>query len=93
MENRLSELTVEIEKVKLHLQNLRIEYDNHFNELYKTIKVYPGKNIVPKIKIETGFHCYHEPSQYGRGTHVIVIPYNKFSEELKKQLHETYDDL
>ena len=48
-----------------------------------------------KITEETGLYCYHRPcSNYsmGRGTHYIVIPIGKYSDDLKEDLIKKYDD-
>ena len=74
---------------------LLILYIDKFESMYKTVKIYPGEIIVEKIKKETGFHCYHEKVDsysMGRGTHVIVIPIEKYSDDLKNELISKYDD-
>jgi hypothetical protein len=81
------------------IQNLRDDlaelYREKFNITYKTVRIYPGKRIEEKIKEETGFYCYHEKADsysMGRGTHVIVIPIEKYSDDLKNDLVSKYDD-
>ena len=73
---------------------LLILYRDKFESMYKTVEIYPGKRIEEKIKKETGFHCYHKPCEgysMGRGTHVIVIPIEKYSDDLKTELKSKYD--
>ena len=73
---------------------LLILYRGKFEALYKNVEVYPGERIEEKIKKETGFHCYRKPCEgysMGRGTHVIVIPIEKYSDDLKNQLKSKYD--
>lgn len=71
-------------------------YRDKYNETYETIRIHPGERIEELISKETGFYCYHEPCQSiysaGRGTHIIVIPKEKFTEELKEELVKKYDD-
>lgn len=64
-----------------------------YNAKYKRICIYPGADITEKIKIETGFNCHHESCGYsmGRGTHVIEIPIEQYTEELEKKLKDDYD--
>jgi len=76
-------------------EELRDLYREKFDSMYKTVRIHPGERIEEKIKAETGFHCYHEPApgySMGRGTHVIVIPIDKWSEDLKNSLIAKYDD-
>jgi hypothetical protein len=73
---------------------LLILYRDKYEALYKTVDIYPGERIEEKIKKETGFHCYHRPCEnnsMGRGTHVIVIPIEKYSDDLENQLKSKYD--
>lgn len=81
----------ELENFIMELISLR---NKKYNELFKTIKIYPGRRIEGKIKEETGYYCYHVPAtgSAGRGTHIIVIPREKYTEELEKELIEKYDD-
>lgn len=81
----------EIEELRY---DLLLMYRDKFNSLYKTVEIYPGERIEEKIKKETGFDCYHKPCEgysMGRGTHVIVIPIEKYSYDLKKELILKYD--
>ena len=83
----------EIEELRY---DLLIMYQDKFNSLYKTVEIYPGERIDEKIKKETGFHCYHKSCEgysMGRGTHVIVIPIEKYSDDLKNELISKYDDV
>ena len=83
----------EIEELRY---DLLLMYQDKFNSLYKTVEVYPGERIEEKIKKETGFHCYRKPCEgysMGRGTHVIVIPIEKYSDDLKNELISKYDDV
>ena len=73
------------------IQSLQVKSFN-----YKKIVNSPatGERIDEKIKNETGFHCYHKPCEgysMGRGTHVIVIPIEKYSDDLKTELKSKYD--
>ena len=73
---------------------LLILYRDKFESMYKTVEIYPGERIEEKIKKETGFHCYYKPCEgysMGRGTHVIVIPIEKYSDDLKTELKSKYD--
>ena len=73
---------------------LLILYRDKFNSLYKTVEVYPRERIEDNIKKETGFHCYYKQCEgysMGSGTHVIVIPLEKYSDDLKNQLKSEYD--
>ena len=73
---------------------LLILYRDKFESMYKTVETYPGEIIEEKIKKETGFRCYHKPCEgysMGRGTHVIVIPIEKYSDDLKTELKSKYD--
>lgn len=82
----------ELDYIRDELRYLRNE---KFDNTYKVVEVFPGTRLVEKIKKETGFHCYHKPSEgysMGRGTHVIVIPIEKYSEELEKELIEKYGE-
>ena len=75
-------------------QFIRIRKDK-FNSQYKTVCIYPGNRIENKITKETGFECYHKPCEgysMGRGTHVIVIPIEKYNEKLKDYLISKYDE-
>jgi len=82
------------------IQSLRSElYDLYckiYNSRYKEIRIHPGEIITDKISKETGFRCYHQvPRQEysaGRGTHVIVIPKEQYTEELAQELRNKYDD-
>ena len=82
----------ELDNLKDKLQWLRNE---KFNNTYKVVEIYPGERIEEKIKKETGFHCYHKSCEgysMGRGTHVIVIPIEKYSNDLKNELISKYND-
>ena len=83
----LSELT---ELISL-LKNLR---NKKWDNAYKEIKIHPGERIEDKIFKETGFKCFHEPAHnsLGRGTHVICIPKERYSNELEQELRTKYDD-
>ena len=73
---------------------LLILYRDKFESMYKTVEIYTGERIEEKIKKETGFPCYHKPCEgysMGRGTHVIVIPIEKYSDDLKTELKSKYD--
>ena len=75
--------------------DLLIMYQDKFDSLYKTVEIYPGERIEEKIKKETGFHCYHKSCEgysMGRVTHVIVIPIEKYSNDLKNELISKYND-
>ena len=83
----------EIEELRY---DLLIMYRDKFDSLYKTVEIYPGERIEEKIKKETGFNCYHkscEGNPLGRGTHVIVIPIEKYSNDLKNKLISKYDSI
>lgn len=78
------------------ISELKIQRRDLFNSMYKIVEVFPGVRIEDKIEKETGFACYHKPVEgytMGRGTHCIVIPVEQYTEELKKKLVETYDNL
>ena len=82
----------EIQELRTYLADL---YREKFENTYKTVRIHPGERIEEKIKKETGFHCYHEKadsSSMGRGIHVIVIPIEKYSDNLKNELISKYDD-
>ena len=81
----------ELENLIYALNDLRRE---KYNKAYVEILIYPGNMIVDKIIKETGYDCYHLPSENtaGRGTHVIVIPREVYTEELKERLVKEYDD-
>lgn len=82
----------ELDYIRDELEYIRNE---KFDSTYKTVKVFPGSKLVEKIIEETGFYCYHRPCEgysMGRGTHVIVIPIEKYSEELEQQLIKKYDE-
>ena len=91
--NNCLELTIsELDNLKDKLKDLRNE---KFNNIYKIVEIYPGERIESKIIEETGFYCYYSPCEgysMGRGTHYIVIPIEKYSDSLKKELIEKYDD-
>lgn len=77
-------------------EELSFMYRDKFEASYRTIHVYPGERLVEKIKEETGFHCYHKPSEgysSGRGTHVIVVPIEKYTDQLVQELTEKYNIL
>lgn len=66
-----------------------------WDNTYKEIRIHPGERIEDKIFKETGFKCFHESSynySCGRGTHVICIPKEKYSNELEQELRAKYDD-
>jgi hypothetical protein len=87
--------TLSLEEISTLIESAKDIYTQKYNSQYKKVYIYPGEYIVDKIIKETGFHCYHvKPRDYslGRGTHVIVIPIEKYSEELKEELIKKYDD-
>lgn len=91
--NKCKKLSVD--EISYIIEQLQYLQRDKFESLYKTINIYPGEIIVDKIKKETGFECYHESCKgysMGRGTHVIVIPIEKYTDDLKKELIEKYDD-
>ena len=82
----------ELDNLKDKLQWLRNE---KFNNTYKVVEIYPGERIESKVTEATGFYYYHKHSKgysMGRGTHYIVIPIEKYSDSLNKELIEKYDD-
>ncbi len=84
-----------LEDIDYLIGQLRDLYSERFNSVFKVVKVYPESNIVERIKTETGFHCYHKPYKECdgcRGTHIIVIPIEKYSVELERELISRYDD-
>ncbi len=84
-----------LSEIKELREDLLEIYKEKFKTLYTTVRIHPGERIEEKIKSETGFYCYHEPSNSystGRGTHVIVIPKDVYSDELKNDLTSKYDD-
>jgi hypothetical protein len=77
------------------IDKLRAIRNQKFNEQFVEIEIHPGHYQVENIMRETGFHSYHKPcvrETMGRGTTYIVIPKDKYSEELEKELIEKYDD-
>jgi len=80
-----------IGNLDLLIDELKRIRNRKFNETYKTVKVYPGRRLETTIQNETGFYCYFVPHEYGRGTHIIVIPIKKWSEKLQNELLEKYD--
>lgn len=89
MYNNCLELTIsELDTLRDKLKDLRNE---KFNNTYKVVEIYPGERIESKVTEETGFYCYYRPCEgysMGRGTHYIVIPIEKYSDSLKKELIE-----
>lgn len=78
------------------LGNCKDIYRDKYRETYVEVCIHPGERIEDKITEETGFKCYHKPvnQEYSaaRGTHVIVIPKEQYTEELKERLVKKYDD-
>jgi len=77
------------------LDHLKSIAHDKFYATYRVVNVYSGQvNISDRIFKETGFQCYHEPSDLsaGRGTNVICIPHEKYSKELEKELLNKYSE-
>ena len=75
------------------IEELQYIRNEKYNYTYKEVLIYPPNKIVEQIKEETGFYCYHVPCENnysGRGTHVIVIPKEKYSKKLEKELQIKY---
>ena len=82
----ITDLDILIEELQ-HIKKKKYDYT------YKEVLVYPPNKITEQIKKETGFYCYYVPCENnysGRGTHVIVIPKEKYSKELQKELELKY---
>lgn len=74
------------------LKDLKLD---KYNKTYKEVRIHPGTRIEDKIMKETGFICRHEKADNysaGRGTHIILIPIEQYTNELKQELIDKYDD-
>lgn len=74
-----------------HLKDL---YSSKFYETYTVVEIcnYKG-NISHKIQEETGFECNHSGKTGYVGYNRILIPKEKFTEKLKRELEDKYDNV
>jgi len=76
--------------------DLKHIYWEKYHSMYKEIHLYPGSNMTKEISDATGFECIHRPCEgysAGRGTHVVIVPTDKYTEELRKSIVDKYDRL
>ncbi len=83
--NELSELVYQLKDIQ----------SNKYRDTYKNINVYNGSgNITDKIHRDTNLQCYHVSSNIGGvGTNVIMIPLDRYTEELEKELIDKYTNV
>lgn len=96
------EILLEFSKLSLEEQDRVIEEmwtitRTLYWETYTHVEIFnKSGNISSTIKEETGFDCYWRSNKAGTGyigTNVIVIPKEKYSEELEKELLIKYDNV
>lgn len=69
-------------------------YHDKFHQTFRKVEVFNNKgNISSIIEKETGFECYHEPSQNQNciGTNVILVPVAQYTPELGSALEAKWD--
>ena len=95
--NNILELCKELSHNELYdlILSLKELHKKKYKDVFVEIRIHPGEYIVTTIIKETGFYCYHEKAidnPMGRGTHIIAVPKEKYTNELKKELINKYDD-
>ena len=84
-----------IEELRQLSKDIKHLSNEKFSRAFEVVIVYHSAgNISEKISIETGFQCiYTRPGRYSmrRGTNIIIIPKEVYTEELRKELISKYE--
>lgn len=99
LEGRVDLIDLQVSKMtdgELGLLSQKIQ--DEFRNRYVEVQILnTGGNIARTIQEETGFKCYHKIPTYeysgSIGTNYIRIPRKEYSEEIKQQLIQKYENV